>query len=219
MFSGYNTPMNTVRLRVLEYIRSHRSVTAADLSQAFRMSQANARHHLSILTKQGLIQVIDSRQNPGKGRPSRVFAPSEPALGNNLDILASSLMELLQESPLAQGGEEYLDQLAPLMANKMKAYSEASESHKSLLNLTGRLNRLTQILNQSHYESRWEAHHDAPRLILGHCPYAAILGDHPELCRMDTALIENLVRSPAELLARLTKDVTGLPHCILRISK
>ena len=57
-------------------------------------------------------------------------------------------------------------------------------------NLTRRLYRTTEILNQQHYQARWEARPDAPRLVLGHCPFSAILEEHPELCKLDAYLIE-----------------------------
>jgi predicted ArsR family transcriptional regulator len=44
-------------------------------------------------------------------------------------------------------------------------------------------------LNASHYMARWEAGAEGPRVILGMCPYAALIEKHPELCRMDTAML------------------------------
>ena len=73
--------MKTVRERILEYIRSHRAVTVAELSQAFQMTPANARHHLATLLEQGLLQVVADRPASGKGRPAHIYAISEQASG------------------------------------------------------------------------------------------------------------------------------------------
>jgi predicted ArsR family transcriptional regulator len=83
--------------------------------------------------------------------------------------------------------------------------------------LTKRLSQTIQVLSQHHYQARWEAHSDGPRLLLGHCPYAAILEKHPELCRMDAYILEELVGTSVEQVARLARNSRGMTFCIFRI--
>jgi len=59
-----------------------------------------------------------------------------------------------------------------------------------------RLNLIVEKLNQMNYHARWEAGADGPRIIFGHCPYAAIVGKHPELCDMDVSLVSQLASRP-----------------------
>jgi predicted ArsR family transcriptional regulator len=68
------------------------------------------------------------------------------------------------------------------------------------------------------YQARWEAHADAPRLTLGHCPYAAILPEHPELCALDAALLETLLGAPATQVAKLARDGRGGMYCLFVIA-
>jgi predicted ArsR family transcriptional regulator len=68
-------------------------------------------------------------------------------------------------------------------------------------------------LNELQYQARWEASAWGPRLILGHCPYAAIVSDHPELCRMDAFLLETKIGKPVEQTGKLQINDTGLPFC------
>jgi len=56
------------------------------------------------------------------------------------------------------------------------------------------------------YHARWEAGRAGPRVILGHCPYAAIIEKHPELCQMDAALLEELTGESAEQVAQIGRD-------------
>ena len=86
-------------------------------------------------------------------------------------------------------------------------------------NLTRRLFRTTEILNQHHYQARWEARPEAPRLVLGHCPFSAILKEHPELCKLDAYLIEHFTGTSVEQTAKLAKDPSGLRFCMFRIGK
>ena len=79
------------------------------------------------------------------------------------------------------------------------------------------IRRLAQAmtrLNELHYRARWEAHAQGPRVIFEHCPYAAILEKHPELCRMDGFLLEELLGADITQSVRLELNVRGLPFCM-----
>jgi predicted ArsR family transcriptional regulator len=66
-------------------------------------------------------------------------------------------------------------------------------------------------LNQLHYQARWEAGAEGPRIILGQCPYAAVIGNHPELCRMDMSLLEGMLDTQVEQRVKLG------PMCIFLV--
>jgi len=209
--------MKTSRQRILEYVQGHYPLTAADLSQALRMTEANARHHLAILQERGLVQPAGQRLPEGKGRPSRLFMPSEKTLGDNLDQLAAALLEMVKD----QGSPPNLDPAMRALAERIARPSQGTVAfqEKSSRSLTQRLTHAVQRLNQLHYRARWEAWRGAPRLILGHCPYAAIIQQHPELCQMDSHLLEALAQAPARQTSKLTADSKGTLHCIFLIEE
>lgn len=212
--------MKTVRERILEYIRSHRAVTVAELSLAFQMTTANARHHLSTLLDQGLLQVVADRPASGKGRPARIFAISEQTLGDNFDLLAGILLDQFAKQTEPDQFENLLKELAGQLERRMVAAKKGTGVLvKTGESLTRRLGRTTEILNQQHYQARWEARPDAPRLVLGHCPFSAILQEHPELCKLDAYLIEHLAATPVEQTAKLARDPAGLRFCMFRVGK
>ena len=99
----------------MEYIRAHRVVSAADLSRALQMTEANARHHLNFLAAQGLIMVIGHRPVQGKGRPVRLFGLSELAIGNQLEGLAKALLTALLQNTTGTAREAKLEELARLL--------------------------------------------------------------------------------------------------------
>jgi predicted ArsR family transcriptional regulator len=76
-----------------------------------------------------------------------------------------------------------------------------------------RLIQAVERLNELNYQARWEASAVGPRLILGHCPYSAIVTEHPELCRMDSFLLEKQLGSSVEQVAKLQMSEKGLPFC------
>jgi predicted ArsR family transcriptional regulator len=207
--------MKTSRQRILDYILSHRYVTAADLSHALQMTKANARYHLAILRERGEIEEIGQRSQPGKGRPALLFGISERSLGDNLDILASALLEEVTNSQPDQERQKVLNRLASRLAERI-SNGEIQQKEGSL---TQTLHRVVQYLNRHHYMARWEAHTDSPRLILEHCPYARIITRHPELCQTDVLMLEELLDAKADHIAKLAEDDRGARFCLFHISQ
>jgi predicted ArsR family transcriptional regulator len=195
----------TSRQRVLEFIQSKEVVTSAEISSALHMTAANARHHLSILRDEGVVQVIGQRQKAQRGRPVDLYCLSKPISRHNLDSLAHALLnDILGEKDFA-AQTDILERLALRLAP-----AEVSESK----NLTLRLAQAVQHLNRMSYQASWEAHAQGPRVIFHHCPYAAILPQHPEICRLDQLLLKNMLRLPVHLLAKLEMTPSGIPQCV-----
>jgi predicted ArsR family transcriptional regulator len=82
------------------------------------------------------------------------------------------------------------------------------------LPISKRLAMLVEKLNERHYQSRWEAGAEGPRVIFGRCPYAAVIEGHPELCRMDA---EVLVRALNGDVRQVEKIAKGRGACIFSV--
>lgn len=195
--------MNSTRQRILDYLRSHQTITAEELSHALHMTPANIRHHLAILQQRGLVEIIGQRPPKGRGRPANVFSLSHRLIGDNLGQLAGVLLEETLNRLEAPDQIKFLSALAERMRGKMKLSG----------NLAQRLLYAVQRLNELNYKARWEAHIESPRIHLGHCPYADIIHEHPELCTMDVKLLEGMVGSPTRQIAKLAHDSEGGTYC------
>ncbi|MEJ2264571.1 MAG: ArsR family transcriptional regulator [Anaerolineales bacterium] len=196
--------MKSTRERILDYFATHKTVTATELSHALQVTPANVRHHLAILLNREQIQAVGERAPKGPGRPARVYCLSQQAIGENLDSLSRALLE------------EALDALGPGKQNDfLRGVADRLQGGSKMKgSLTQRLYEAVQRLNAMHYQSRWEAHAEAPRIIFEHCPYRSILPDHPELCRMDASLLEAMLDRPAEQTAKLAQDANGATYCL-----
>ncbi len=216
--------MKTSRQRILDYIRLHRYVTAPEIGQVLRMTPANARHHLSVLADQGLVEVVSDRPGGGKGRPAKVFSLAGQTLGEGLERLTDAALDLIENGlhgnevgaalrllafRLAKGASKRETNGGSLTESVAELRQSGLRSH-----LTQRLFGAVSRLNELGYAARWEARSDAPRVILGYCPYARILEDHPQLCRMDEFLLEVLLQASAKQVAKLAHDVRGAPYCM-----
>jgi predicted ArsR family transcriptional regulator len=195
--------MASTRQLILEHLQRRFPASAVDLSRALGLTAANIRHHLAILVKEGALADSSVRPAQGRGRPARLYSLAGQARSHNLGGLASALLDGFLE--------DYGDNQAALhsLAERMAVTTQQSGPST----LTRRLNLAVSRLNQLKYEARWEARTRAPQVIFGHCPYAEILDEHPELCRLDAHLLEALLGSPVSQTDRLAQDKIGRTFC------
>lgn len=192
----------TTRLLILEHIRKYQAATVREISHALGMTGANIRHHLEILENNDLIEVV-SRQQEGRGRPRQVYGLSRRVLGDGLDRLSGALLTCWLSDVSGDIKDQSLAQLA-----KMMIMTPVDDAPAML-----RIGQAIGQLNSLHYQARWEASQNGPRIILGHCPYFAIIMSHPELCQVDKYLLQNFLGFPVEQTIKLQVNDKGLPYC------
>ena len=186
----------TTRQKILDYLKRNKSVSSREIARALQMTPANARHHLSVLAADGRVEVINRRQ-VGRGRPEKVYQLGHTFVGDNLSVLADVLLT-------EADGKVEMEALGKRIAG------EGNLSEQPLMR---RLASTIKRLNEMHYQSRWEAGAGGPRVVLGHCPYAAVIENHPELCLMDAALLAKLLGGEISQTAKLETGAGGLPYC------
>ena len=197
-------PNLTTRHRILHFLARHRTGTAGEVARAMRVTPANARRHLNILAADGRIEVVSHKQ-VGRGRPEIVFSLSGTMKGDNLEGLVRAWMEgITQSRRLAVLKKVGRDSLVP-------------HEQQPQGNLAQRLAAIVERMNNMHYHVRWEAGNDGPRIMLGHCPYKAVLASYPELCQMDAALLESMLGMQVIQSAKLQKKLGGSPVCIFQV--
>jgi len=203
----------TSRQHILEYIQSKQVVTALEISRALHMTPANARHHLSILRDEGVVHLLGQRPRPGRGRPYDLYCLWRPISLHNLDGLAGALLAEVYKPENPEGQEEIQqDEILKRLASRLLPPAPTEK-----VNLTLRLSQSVQYLNRLSYQARWEAHAQGPRIIFQHCPYAAIVAQHPEVCQIDQLLLRNLLSLPVQQLSRLEKTPSGFRQCVFKL--
>jgi DeoR family transcriptional regulator, suf operon transcriptional repressor len=192
--------MVTARQKVLAYLNKMRTASAREISRALKMSPATVRHHLRVLAADGRLEMTALRGRDQRGRPEKVFSLPQAALGDNLSALSEALL-------VEAGTSVRVDALAKRLVGDSDFKSQP---------MSKRLTLVVEKLNQMKYHARWEAGSAGPRIIFSHCPYAAILGKHPELCRMDESLLKELMGQSAEQLAKVGLEGSSVCVFVMR---
>ena len=145
------------------------------------MTPANARHHLGILAADGRVEVISERQG-GRGRPEKVYRLAGTLAGDNLSVLADALL-------VEAGGKVDMEAVGKRIAGESAIPGQP---------LMRRLASTIDRLNTMHYQARWEAGPEGPRIILGRCPYAAIIHDASRIMQDGSGIVERVAWGKAE---------------------
>jgi predicted ArsR family transcriptional regulator len=182
--------MITARQKVLAHLKKTRAASAREIARALKMSAPNVRHHLGILVSDGRLEVASIHQRGERGRPEKMYSLSQAALGDNLSALANAL----------------LTEAGPRLNVEALASRILNSDQFANLPVAKRLVLLVEKLNEMHYQARWEAGAEGPRVIFGRCPYAKVIDGHPELCKMDTAMLANSLGRP---MIQLQKNEAG----------
>ena len=196
--------MQNTRLRILNYLENHNQATAPELSLILNHTQANIRHHLKVLVRDGHIEIIGQVHTKGRGRPTDIYMLTKTAQEGALDQLASALLTALLEAKNSSRRANTLKKIAQYLAQT------DSEPNKSI---TIQLSNTVQRLNELNYKAHWEAHASAPQIMFGRCPYAQIINRHPELCSMDAQMLHLLTGEDFIQVEKISRSQQGPTHC------
>ena len=200
-------PVTTARQKVLTYLAKNRSVSALQVGRALKMSAANVRHHLSVLCSDGRASIVGLAKKDGRGRPIKLYGLSQKLMGNNLALLSNVLLDEFAGKVPPSKREVAINSVAKRMV-------EANGLIDANAPIAKRLALVVEKLNEMKYQARWEAGAEGPRVIFSSCPYSSIIEKHPELCKIDTAILAAYLNSNTHQMAKIEK---GMGVCIFAI--
>jgi predicted ArsR family transcriptional regulator len=195
--------MTTARQKVLAHLKKTRAVSAREIARALNMSAPNVRHHLSVLCSDGRVDALSTavHNREGRGRPEKIYSLSQAVLGDNLSALANALLT-------EAGSGLNMEAIASHILNSGQFAN---------LPVAKRLVLLIEKLGEMHYQARWEAGAEGPRVIFGRCPYAKVIDGNPELCKMDAVLMEKALGRPVSRSPKNEIVGRGLCPFIFRV--
>lgn len=184
--------MHKTRQKILDYLDRHRQANALDLSRALGLTPANIRHHLKELVERGLIQRVGTGKTGGRGRPAHIYRVTYHNAPEALMRLVELLWtELISNVPARQHNARLLQLAASLTAN-----TPASQG-----SLPQRLVQTIQKLQSLGFQAHWEAHAEAPIIVLDRCPFSDLQPRCPEICRLDALVLSQILGASVEQLS------------------
>ena len=199
------------RRRILDYVAQHPGAEAAHIARALGSTSPAVRYHLAILRAEGRVEMAAGPRRAGRGRPRLGYRASEAITGNSLAMLAE---HLLAAWPAGRGQGRSESQLVPVLARMLSEHLRSAQPESPAARS---LALLVDDLNHLHYRARWEAGSEGPRMIFDHCPYAAVVDRHPELCRMDARSIGAIMHADVQQKAKIDPSGRGARSCVFML--
>lgn len=161
------------------------------------ITPVTVRHHLSILEREGLIEMPQLLRRSSPGRPQHVYALTEQAVAqfpSNYQRLATGLLQRLRtELP-----DDRINVILEGVADDMALEANVPEGP-----IEERLDAVVGYLNDHGYEAAWEPAEAGYVLHTYNCPYHALAQETHDLCTMDMRLISTMIGRVPRLMHRV----------------
>jgi predicted ArsR family transcriptional regulator len=177
--------LSTTRGRIITLLRrAGRSVD--ELAQELDLTHTAVRAHLAALERDGLVQQRSERR--GNRKPSSVYDLA-PAAEFLFPQSYGQLLEVLQERMTPEEGEDLLRTVGRRMAAQWKIPPGE---------LSVRLEAAVEALNELGGLMERETGEETLCIRGYRCPFATVVLEHPEVCRLAESLLTELVDVPLQ---------------------
>ena len=201
--------MQATRQEILDYIRRHGEATVRDLGDLLRLTATGIRQHLTILERDGLVTVRETRGRIG--RPALVYsltASGDALFPSRYDELSNLLLDEIRAIAGTKGLQSVLMRVAERSADPYEA-----RLHD--LPLFERVEEASQIIQERGCVA--DARHNGPDEYLINqytCPFPNVARNHSGVCALEVEFVRRLTGGDARLVRSLLR---GDKCCTYRI--
>ena len=201
--------MQATRQEILEYLRRNGEATVKELGALLGLTSTGIRQHLTVLERDGLIAVRETRGRVG--RPALVYSLTSEGSAlfpNRYDELANFLLDEMRAIAGSQGMQTVL----------MRVAARAAEPYEARLrnkDLAGRIAEATAIINERGSVATIEVGAEGEYLINQFtCPFPNVARYHSGVCALEVEFVRRLSGGDARLVRSLLR---GDKSCSYRI--
>lgn len=189
-----------------------RPLTAGGIAGLLSISSAAARRHLSVLTRDGLIQ-SETVHDGSMGRPHEQWTLSARARRLFPDRSAEFADEVLDHLQATYGRSALNDFLRGRAEQHADRYADRLDDVEDPAD---RAERLAQALSEDGFAARVVDGEDGRTLTLlqSHCAIEGIAKKHPEVCAHEAALFKRLLGTK---VSRRETIASGSQACVCHI--
>lgn len=200
--------MQATRQDILDYIRRHGEATVRGLSQVLTLTTTGIRQHLTVLERDGLVKVRETRGRIG--RPALVYSltPAGDALfPHRYDELSNLLIEEVRAIAGSKGLQTVLMRLATRSAEPYLARMSGKA-------LPARVDEAIEVINERGCLAE-ASESDGEFLIKQYtCPFPNVARLHRGVCALEVEFINQLTGGDARLTSSLLR---GDACCTYRV--
>jgi predicted ArsR family transcriptional regulator len=175
--------------RLLGLLRRSRH-TITSLAEALRLTDNAVRLHIAALRRDGIVADVGTQRDTG-GKPARLYGLTRD--GEELFPKAYALVlgKLVEEIVRTQGRERTIGLLRAVGAQAAGGAATGTTAKQ-------RVDAAADVFRSLGTDVEIEKSATGWRLVGHGCPLAAVTSDHPEMCQLGKALVEEIVGGPVK---------------------
>lgn len=182
--------MKNTKDNILNQVFLLRMATISQLSEILAISEISVRHHLMSLEAEGVI--ASSEERHGVGRPRFVYHLTEKGFQN----APTNYIKLSDQALTTMKRFLGTDNLLELFKQIGRDFAEIYASSVSSQDLEEKLEQFASHLTQDGFIFSWTRSNEKYTLTTQHCPFHYLGQNHPEVCTINHALLESLIKHP-----------------------
>lgn len=194
----YRTLASLSRITLLHQLQQREAMTIAELAEAAGLHHNTAREHLHRLINDGFV-TVEAEHRDARGRPRLLYSAAGVADRREGSVRAEKIGKALLR--------------AELVRRMLPAGSATGASSP----LRRQLDALDDHLDQTGFDARLAP--DGRHMHLHACPFADLVRDHPEVCRVHLGLLRGVLdQAGGPLAAEELHPLAAPDTCTLDLS-
>lgn len=195
----------TTRHQITTLLRTRGALTAKEIAQDLGITAVGVHRHLTMLERDGLVQVNTVRQK--MGRPTFAYTLTEQAhdlFPKNYDTLATQLLDAAQTTSGENG-------VRNLFAGRMDQLLAQYRPRMEGKDLAGRVRELARIQDEAGYMAIWEPTNDGGFILKEqNCAIYRVACRFQQACQFEIELFRRLLDAD---ITRVEHQMKGEPFC------
>lgn len=200
---------DTARGKIVAALRGRGSASAFDLAREFGLSANAIRQQFVLLERDGIVTGCSVRR--GKTKPTveyKLTPAAEKYFPQHYDRMLNAVLREVRET----GGDEAVAAIFASMSRKQSARLKSRIGEQPVAE---RVAALTDMLRGAGVEVEAERTGDGFTIREHNCPYSKTVGEHPEICSVIHAVMQDVVAPNVTQTASLA---TGGTECRFEIT-
>ena len=190
--------MQATRERILKILKERGHATVKELSETLDLTTVTIRHHLDTLRREDLVAAPRVRHRKAPGRPQHVYTLTQEAsdfFPKRYERLIDFMFDEVHARLSSDEVEAMMEDIGRRIADEVRIPQAADLEERVVV--------AANFLDDRGYMAHWERAEDGNYLIhVANCPYEGVSDRHHEVCKIDQALLRELLGKPCEEIRR-----------------